>query len=340
MDNKLLRNIPQLSNEMQLSIMNKVKSGELTIEDALKQARRETGGRRRAEEENSQYNFSVYKYNRYRWQKRILQIDFNTKVMCSIEKGIIKRQLPFASVKSCDDAVGTRFSVSFWGRHDYELEAASVEDKQKIMELVHKIIYGNIYEVPVHTSAEVSKPAPVTESIREGQLYLQRGGLASFRWVKYMAQLHQAEMTLVPCGQRETGDIDGLAPFGLPSPSPVIIHFSDGSASVETPRSCDTFTMLTEKNEYLFRVPVTDQVKSTDAVKKERDEWVRAIDRLCLEWKRRSQADSLSVYEVIQQPAGRGSSGEGVLGRRRTEDEGRGRRGEGVGRGHGAGGLP
>lgn len=29
----------QLSNEMQLSIMNKVKSGELSIEDALNQAR-------------------------------------------------------------------------------------------------------------------------------------------------------------------------------------------------------------------------------------------------------------------------------------------------------------
>lgn len=31
----------QLSNEMQLSIMNKVKSGELSIEDALNQARRD-----------------------------------------------------------------------------------------------------------------------------------------------------------------------------------------------------------------------------------------------------------------------------------------------------------
>lgn len=31
----------QLSNEMQLSIMNKVKSGELSIEDALNQARKD-----------------------------------------------------------------------------------------------------------------------------------------------------------------------------------------------------------------------------------------------------------------------------------------------------------
>lgn len=33
----------QLSNEMQLSIMNKVKSGELSIEDALAQARMGAG---------------------------------------------------------------------------------------------------------------------------------------------------------------------------------------------------------------------------------------------------------------------------------------------------------
>ncbi|XP_061114738.1 uncharacterized protein LOC133139304 [Conger conger] len=298
MDNKLLVNVPQLSNAMQLSIMHRVKTGELTIEDALNQARRETGKQQRVEEENIRHNFSVYKHNRYRWQKRILQIDFNTKLVCSIEKGIIKRQLPFSSVKSCEDGAGAKFSVSFWGRHDYELEATSLEDKQKIMQLVHQIIHGNIYEVPVHTSPEVCEAPAVTQSLREGQLYLQRGGLASFRWVKYLAQLHHAEMTLVPCSGRGTGDCDGFDLFSLPRLLPIVIHFSDGDASVETPRTCDTFTLLTKKNEYQFRVPVMDQAKSTDAIGKERDEWVRAVDRLCLEWKRRSQVESRSVYEM------------------------------------------
>ncbi|KAJ8369838.1 hypothetical protein SKAU_G00098660 [Synaphobranchus kaupii] len=329
-NNKLLKNVPQLTNEMQLSIMNRVKTGELTIEDALNQAMRETCEQQRVEAENSQSNFSVYKYNRYRWQKRILQIDFNTKMVCSIEKGIIKRQLPFSTVKSCDDAVGAKFSVSFWGRHDYELEATCLEDKQKIMQLVHKIIHGNIYEVPVHASAEESKPAPVTESLREGQLYLQRGGLASFRWVKFVARLHEAELILVPCVLPGSGDSDGSTPCALPTPSSVVIHFSDGNSSVDKPRSCDTFTLLTNKNDYQFRVPVTDQVKSTDAVKKERDDWVREIDRLCLEWKRRSQTESQNIYEVVPEPAvwrgggedgGKGHSEDG--GRRRSEDAGR-----------------
>lgn len=62
----------------------------------------------------------------------IIQIDFKTSMLCSIEKGIVKKQLPFSIVKSSDDGVGSRFSISFKGRHDYELEATSVEDKQKV----------------------------------------------------------------------------------------------------------------------------------------------------------------------------------------------------------------
>lgn len=54
-------------------------------------------------------------------------------MLCSIEKGIIKRQLLFSIVKSCDEGVGSRFSISFKGYHDYELEATSVEEKNKVM---------------------------------------------------------------------------------------------------------------------------------------------------------------------------------------------------------------
>lgn len=61
-----------------------------------------------------------------------IQIDFKTKMLCSIEKGIVKRQLPFSQVKSCEAGVSSKFSISFKGRHDYELEATSLEDKHKV----------------------------------------------------------------------------------------------------------------------------------------------------------------------------------------------------------------
>lgn len=60
------------------------------------------------------------------------QIDFKTKMLCNIEKGIIKRQFAFSKVKSCDDGTGSRFTISFKGHHDYELEATSLEDKHKV----------------------------------------------------------------------------------------------------------------------------------------------------------------------------------------------------------------
>lgn len=287
--------LPQLSNEMQLSIMNKVKSGELSIEDALNQARKDREQMLKqqslAEEEQkpSQYNFSVHKHGRYRWQKRVLQIDFKTKLLCSIEKGIVKRQLPFSVVKSCDDGVGSRFSISFKGHHDYELEATSLEDKQRIMQLVNQIIYGNIYSNPEEDNAETHHLPQASQSIREGVLLLHRGGLASFKWVKYEVQLHPGQLTLVPFKRR--GPADGEMASWVPAS--ITIHLSDGDTSVHKPHSLNTFTLITHKNEYQFKVPAPDQTAAPGAVEKERDAWVKAIHKLCSDWKRKSRSDHM-----------------------------------------------
>uniref|UniRef100_A0A3Q3K036 FH2 domain-containing protein n=1 Tax=Monopterus albus TaxID=43700 RepID=A0A3Q3K036_MONAL len=300
---KPTENLPQLSNEMQLSIMNKVKSGELSIEDALSQARknREQLLRRQslAEEEKqpSQYNFSVHKHSHYRWQKRVLQIDFKTNMLCSIEKGIIKRQLPFSIVKSCDDGVGSRFSISFKGHHDYELEATSLEDKHKMMQLVNRIIYKNIYSDLKGEDSEARTQPQTSSSLRDGVLLIHRGGLASFRWVKYEVQLHPSQLTLVPFKNRGPAEDEETA-FVLES---IVIHLSDGDTSVQRPGSYDMFVLTTHKNEYQFKVPVTDQTNGPESVQRERDAWVLAIDKLCSHWKRKSKGEPTSAEKKIQQ---------------------------------------
>ncbi|XP_040049664.2 uncharacterized protein LOC120829539 [Gasterosteus aculeatus] len=282
--------LPRLSNEKQLSILNMVKSGELSIEDALIQARKDgtplSKPNAAAEEEPkpSQYNFSVHKHNHYRWQKRVLQIDLNTKMLCSIEKGIIKRQLPFLIVKSCDDGVGSRFTISFKGHHDYELEATSLEDKNKIIQLVNQIIYGNIYS----DNGETLQQPEASQSLQEGVLLLHRGGLASFKWVKYEVQLHPGQLTLVPVKQRGPANANGT----FSGPSSIVIHLSDGDTSVQKPDVSDMFTLITHKNEYQFRVPLPDEAAAPGSVQKERDAWVQAIDALCSGWKRKSMDGS------------------------------------------------
>lgn len=301
--------MPQLSNEMQLSIMNKVKSGELSIEDALNQARKnrkqqlrekslaeevpavQTEPPQHSEQQPTLYNFSVHKHSRYRWQKRVLQFDLKTKKLCSIEKGIIKRQLSFSIVKSCEDGVGSRFSISFKGHHDYELEATSLEDKHKIMELVNQIIYGNIYSDPEEGNAETRQQPQASQSLRDGVLLLFRGGLASFKWVKYEVQLYPGQLTLVPCRRR--GPVDGEVTPSVPIST--VIHLSDGDTSVQKSPSSDTFTLITHKNKYQFRVPAPDQTTALGAVQSERDAWVHAIHRLCSDWKRKSRGENMFV---------------------------------------------
>ncbi|KAF6737076.1 Formin-H [Oryzias melastigma] len=301
---KVAEGLPQLSNEMQLRIMNRVKKGELSIDDALNQARRDRVNLLKQQSLSnedqlpSQYNFSIHKYNRYRWQKRILQIDFKTKMLCSIERGIIKRQLPFSTVKSCDDGVGSKFSISFKEHHDYELEATSLQDKHKIMQLVNQIIYGNIYIDPEEDDAESSHSSPESRSLREGMLLLHRGGLASFKWVKYEAQLHPGQLTLFAVRQRILADGEGASM----EPVSTVIHLSHGDTRVQKLHANDTFTLTTHKNEYQFKVPMPDQVSVSNTVQEERDAWVQAIDKLCSEWKRKSRSDQVFVEQEILRP--------------------------------------
>ncbi|XP_059903422.1 protein diaphanous homolog 1 isoform X2 [Gadus macrocephalus] len=278
---------------MQLSIMNKVKNGELSIEDALHQAERERKQLLQHMDEaeevkpQSQYNFSVHKHGRYRWQKRVLQIDFKTQMVCSIEKGIVNRQLPFSRVKNCDDGAGSRFSISFRDHHDYELEATSLEDKHQMMQLVNQIIYGNIYCPPVEVMSEAHPQSPTpSQCILEGVLLLHRGGLASFKWVKYEAQLHPGQLILLPAGR------PAVLPQGESTPTfnnSKVLHLSDGDTRVERSHSLDTFTLITHKNEYQFRVPITAMTMGPMSIVQSRDAWVQAVGRLCKDWRRKSQ---------------------------------------------------
>ncbi|XP_053499137.1 protein diaphanous homolog 3 isoform X1 [Ictalurus furcatus] len=292
---------PQLSNEMQLKIMHKVKSGELSIDDALDQARRDKLQLLQRnfdleEKQASQYNFSVHKYNSYIWQKRVFQIDFSTKMVCSIEKGIVKRQFSFEAIKNCHDAAGTRFTVLFKDHHEYELEAMSPQDKQKIMELINQIIYRNIQPADIYEKSE--EPSVSPKRLHEGQLLLQRGGLASFKWKKYEAYLYTGHMTLLSTGHCQYED---EADVPMSSNLPIIIHFSDGTASVESHCSCDSlFMLLTNKNEFNFRIPVNGQM-STEVIRSERDAWVKAINKLCMDWKCKSQSEH--VYEELSESA-------------------------------------
>ncbi|EMP35783.1 hypothetical protein UY3_07020 [Chelonia mydas] len=259
--------------------MNMVKNKELSIEGALDLAQKETHAEKEAMNlvfpmdsqdllTGSQFNFSVYKYKRYRWQKRILQIDFNTETIFNIEKGIIKKQFPFPQVKSCEDSEGRRFSIAFHGRPHYELEAMSLEDKRKISHLVNKVTQSNSYRRPVEFCS--GRPAKC-DVIHEGLLDLQEDSYASIKWVKYLVQLSETELSLSCIGNNgENKNADPVAKT---------INLSGGNVSVIKENGYDTFSIQTKEHNYLFRIPFTVLNNRAEDISKLQNEWVSLIDR-------------------------------------------------------------
>lgn len=262
----------QLSQEKILKIMNMVKNKEVSIEGALHLAQKEGYADKDSQDllTGSLFNYSIYKYKHYRWQKRILQIDFNTKTIFNIEKGIIKKQFPFSQVKSCEDTERRRFSIVFHGRQDYELEAVSLDDKRKIMYLLSRVMQSNSCRRPGEPCLERAAECDV---VHEGVLDLQQNAFMSTEWVKYLVQLREGELTLYCIG------------LGAESknacPAMNTIHLSGGNVSVSKENECGTFLVQTKGHNYLFRIPFTVQNYRTEVVSKLRNEWVSLIERYC-----------------------------------------------------------
>ncbi|XP_017670681.1 PREDICTED: uncharacterized protein LOC108497513 [Lepidothrix coronata] len=262
----------QLSQEKILKIMNMVKNKEVSIEGALHLAQKEVYAEKDSQDllTGSQFNFIIYKYKHYRWQKRILQIDFNTRTIFNIEKGTIKKQFPFSQVKACEDTERRRFSIVFHGRQDYELEAVSLDDKRKIIYLLSRVLQSNSYKRPVESCS--GRPAE-WDVIHEGLLDLQQNTFASTEWVKYLVQLREGELTLYCIGlggKNSTAD-----------PGANTINLSGGDVSVSKENGCSTFSVQTKDHNYLFRIPFTVQNSRPEDVGKLQNEWVSLLERYC-----------------------------------------------------------
>ncbi|XP_010079842.1 PREDICTED: formin-H-like, partial [Pterocles gutturalis] len=249
-----------------------VKNKEVSIEGALHLAQKELYSEKDSQDllTGSQFNFSIYKYKHYRWQKRILQIDFNTKTIFNIEKGIIKKQFPFSQVKACEDTERRRFSIVFHGRQDYELEAVSLDDKRKITYLLSRVIQSNSSKRPVDSCS--GRP-PECDVIHEGLLDLQQNTFTSTEWVKCLVQLREGELTFYCIGvgrKNKTAD-----------PVTNTINLSGGNVSVSKENGCSAFSVQTKEHNYLFRIPFTVQNNRAEDVSKLQNEWVSLIERYC-----------------------------------------------------------
>ncbi|XP_077109280.1 disheveled-associated activator of morphogenesis 1-A-like isoform X1 [Ranitomeya variabilis] len=254
----------QRSQEELLQILQMVKKNEITIVEAI--ARSEEGGKETSNSpSNQQYNFNVYKF-RYRWQKRILQIDFYTQMIFNIEKGTLKKQFPFEQVKSCQDIDGLKFVISFHGHQDYELEAACAEDKQSILKIVNEILQMQANGQTSVVKTFVKKNA-FSDVVLEGLLELLDN--PSNKWVKYLVKVKRDELIFY-CAQKL-------------SPEKISVKLSDCEVCAGTYNSMPTFSIHSTGNTYILRIPLNEQNKILEKTKSMRDDWVSILEELCLQ---------------------------------------------------------
>ncbi|XP_075071402.1 formin-H-like isoform X2 [Mixophyes fleayi] len=212
-----------------------------------------------------QHNFTVYKY-RYRWQKRILQIDFHTQMIFNIEKGNLKKQFPFTQVKSCEDNEGLRFVILFHGHQSYELEAACLEDKQSILKIMSKVLQMQM-DGQMSALKSFAKKFAYSDVILEG--LLERYDDQADRWVKYLVKVKRNELILY-CYQQMVPEISSVS-------------LSDCSVSAGTLNAPPSFSVQSNGNKYIFRIPLNEQTRHSEQSMTIINDWVSLLQEFCMQ---------------------------------------------------------
>lgn len=133
-----------------------VKSGELSIDNALQEARG-LGVASSPYEDldycsskfstndikvDEVYNFGVHRFSKNnRSVKCVLQLDFPEHTMYFIQRGQKGREYDFSSVKNAESEDGTtRLFISMDDTSEFELDAHSFEDRNRIVRLLNYIV--------------------------------------------------------------------------------------------------------------------------------------------------------------------------------------------------------
>eukprot|EP00911_Craspedida_sp_UC1_P003024 UC1_evm6s2203 len=277
-------------------LMNMVKEGNLSIEDAIKHAKgmgvdvvsQQAGGTSTtglAAQKGKVYNFAVYKFNRLKGaQRRILQIDFQSKVMCNVNRGQRSHQFQFSDIAQIESADGVGFTISFSNeRPPVDYEADTLEEKNRIFRLISLIVNHNRSDAGADADGGgggggggiglggggVGAGAGAGAGgdgggaiIKEGRLEKKGHSMAYFNWASRWLVLRPGELAYYK--EEDRDNALNILPIGT------------GQCSV-TKKGSDSFAVATGKKSYVFRVPAPSGVASTAALEKERDAWCDAI---------------------------------------------------------------
>ncbi|XP_070575952.1 formin-J-like isoform X2 [Ptychodera flava] len=258
-----------------LLIANLVKNGRMSIDDAMRyannlgiadSAQRENEyieEANNAMEEKKLYNFGVYKYYKHKSsQRRILQIDFQSAILCNIQKGNLNRKFKFSQVSSYESDEGTKFYIYFVDHHEYELETDTLEEKEKILRLLQIIVEQNRREKHGNTLSRRDRLQSLPRCqvvIKEGELEKKSNKYTS-TWVRRWVRIRHGELSYYKLGEDHQTALN-------------IIQLSDDDTMISKV-DYNAISISTKTKVYYFRIFGS---KAPAETTKLRDEWAKAL---------------------------------------------------------------
>ena len=265
-------------DEDRIRIMNMVKCGELSIDKAIQEAKGlgvastpyedlDFGKNRFSISEvkgDEIYNFGVHRFSKNnRSVKCVLQLDFPEHTMYFIQRGQRSKKYDFSSVKNAESEDGTtRIFISMDDTSEFEIDANSFEERNKIVRLLNYIVEqqgyseGGLYVSNLHAVND--------EVIKEGIIEKKGHNAAALVWARRFVRVKAGELLYFKIGDEGSND-NALN----------VIQLGHGAAFVKKVED-NGFTIITNQREYSFRIATTS-IYPQDITEKARDEWIIAI---------------------------------------------------------------
>eukprot|EP00051_Salpingoeca_urceolata_P007194 m.95448 g.95448 ORF g.95448 m.95448 type:complete len:1713 (-) comp15154_c1_seq2:26-5164(-) len=250
-------------------LMNMVKEGNISINDAVRHAEGmgvdlkgppPNSNSAFKRHEGKVYNFPVHKVGRLKaTHRRILQLDFSTKVLCNVHKGQRLTQFSFETINRAESEDGVSFSVYISGeKQPLEYEAETLEDKNKIFHLIQTI--ASFYRTGHRKGApQVVRAKPI---IKEGRVEKKGQNVIYFNWSSRWLRVRAGELSYY-----KEEDLE----------NPInIIQLGNGVTTVSK-KGSDLLLIHTNRKTVTLRVPAPEGYASSKAVETERDAWYKAL---------------------------------------------------------------
>eukprot|EP00112_Aurelia_sp_Birch-Aquarium-sp1_P016065 Seg3607.1 transcript_id=Seg3607.1/GoldUCD/mRNA.D3Y31 product=Formin-H protein_id=Seg3607.1/GoldUCD/D3Y31 len=263
-------------DEERIRIMNLVKAGELSIDKAVSEAKDLGIASTPYEDIENQrtfssgkinpdelYNFGVHKFGKNnRSVKCVLQLDFPEHTMYFVQRGQRSKKYDFSAVKTAESEDGTtRLFITMDDTTEFELDANSFEDRNKIVRLLNFVIEQQGYSEDGQYISNMQ--GTENDIIKEGILEKKGHNAAALVWSKRYVRIRVGEVLYFKVGDEGSND-NALN----------VLQLGHGAAFVKKIDD-NGFIVITNKKEYSFRTP--SGTLKLNEIEKGRDDWIIAI---------------------------------------------------------------